>query len=965
LLAQEKLVRTFRNHHKAPSLVLAAVGLGFAGLVSADVGPSSRPVDPATNTRARVAGVYGKLPLSFEDNRGQTDANVRFLSHGQGYRVFVTATETVLVLRQPSPTVLRMKLIGANPAASSAGSEKLPGKVNYFIGNDPARWHYDVPTYAKVETKSVYPGVDMIHRGNQRQLEYDFVVAPGADAGAIRLSFSGMQKVHLDSGGDLVLTTPAGEIRQPKPYIYQERAGVRHAIAGGYVLETNNEIRFDVGPYDATLPLVLDPVLAYSTYLGGTLNDEARGIAVDSAGNAYVAGVTSSVTTFPHVGGVPTMLGGLEAFVSKLNAAGDALVYSTFLGDEASESANAIAVDASGDAYVTGYTRSPRFPTTPGGYQRGINAGNFSAFVARLNAAGNDLVYSTFLGGSAVPPGGIPQQEGLGIAVDATGHAYVTGSTNALNFPQSNGYQGSNGGSIDAFLTKLNTAASGAASLLYSTYLGGGQIDHGVGIAVDALGNAYVTGRTGSGASAPFPTRNPIQGTLAGAVDAFVAKVDTMVSGTGSLVYSTYLGGSGNENNFTPWPGGIAVDASGYAYVTGGTNSWSTSLIPFPTTPSAYQPTSLGVGDVDAFLTKINPAGTAIVYSTFFGGIGQDVGRSVAVDSTGHAYIAGESSGANLPSRGAIQPVYGGGTFDAFVAKIDTGAAGDASLAYSTFFGGANTDIGFGIALDSSGNAYVAGKTNSTGIATAGAYQANLRGTYDAFVAKIEETPVISVVSLTLNPASVTGSISSRATVTLNHPAPAGGVLIALTSSNTRVAIVSATTRIAEGQTSRTINVTTKPVAATTTVDITAAYDGATTTRTLTVLAPALKSLTLSPASFIGGCEQSIGKVTLTGTAPAGGVTVSLTDTNPAATLPASVTVPAGALSATFIITASAVSSNQTGAATATLNGISLTKALTVRPDSVTASVTLHCPAAVGGVVVTLPSTSGWRGARN
>jgi beta-propeller repeat-containing protein len=1022
LLVEEKAVRIFRTQHKTPYLVLAGVGLGLAGLAYGTTirgnlgrcatalplclsGAESQPLlphDPVSpaEARARVKAVYGRLPLSFEENRGQTDSQVRFLSRGEGYRLFVTATETVLVLRQPSPltpgpaenatrtdttrptagdspspTVLTMKLMGANPGAPTAGFEKLPGKVNYFIGNDPALWHTDVPTYARVETTDVYPGVDMVHRGNQRQLEYDFVVAPGADPGDIRISFGGRQKVFLDSGGDLVLTTPAGEIRQHKPYIYQEKAGVKQAIAGGYLLKKNNEVGFEVGPYDASLPLVLDPVLAYSTYLGGTLNDDGRGIAVDAAGNGYVAGVTSSSTTFPRVGGIPMAVGGLEAFVSKLNAAGDSLIYSTFLGGEQSESANAIAVDDSGQAYVTGYTRSPNFPTTAGGYQRVISTGNFGAFVTRLNAAGNALLYSTFLGGStASTVGAVAQQEGLGIAVDSASHAYLTGLTNTVNFPQLNGYQGSNGGQIDAFVTKLNTNAIGAASLVYSTYLGGGGVDHGVGIAIDGTGHAYVTGRTDSGAAtAPFPTLNPIQGTLAGGIDAFVAKVDTMVSGAASLVYSTYLGGSGNENQFTPWPGSIAVDSLGYVYVTGGTNSWSSSLTPFPTTASAYQPTSLGVGDFDAFLTEFNPAGTAIVYSTFFGGTGNDIGRGVAVDSAGHAYVTGETSSGDLPIRSAVQPTFAGGPLDAFVAKIDTGASGDASLGYSTYFGGAGTDIGFGIALDSSGNAYATGKTSSTGLATAGSYQASLRGAYDAFVAKIEETPVVSLVSLTLNPTSVTGGVASKATVALSNPAPAGGVVITLASSDTSVATVPATTRIAEGRTTATVTVATKAATAATTVDISATYDGVTKTRTLTVVAPALKSLTLSPTSFTGGCEQSVGKVTLTGKAPSGGVVVSLSDTNPVATVPASVTVPMGMLSATFIVTAPAVSSNQTGTVTASLDGISRSKALTVRPigvqflslapnpvvgpNGVTGTVTLQCKAAPGDIVVTLSST--------
>ena len=1017
------MIRTFQIQRSTLFWILFSAVLGLVGVAYGfSLRPEILPVEASPHAlsaatapqdgvnraeeRARVNKAYGKLPLSFEENRGQADSRVQFLSHGQGYRVFVTTTETILVLRQPPtltsslvensaaaytghadgagempPTVLTVRLIGGNSEAPSEGLEELPGKVNYFIGNNPERWQKDVRTYRKVVSSNVYPGIDMVHRGYQRQLEYDFVVAPGADPDDIRLSFSGMQKMHLDTGGDLVLTTPAGEIRQHKPYIYQEKAGVKQAVAGGYVLKDRNEIAFAVGSYDASLPLVLDPVLAYSTYLGGNVNDEGRGLAVDAAGNAYIAGVTASPSTFPRVGGIPTVNGGLDAFVSKLNAVGDTLIYSTFIGDEASESANAIAVDDSGHAHVTGFTRSPNFPTTSGGYRRVINAGNFSAFVTRLNANGNALVYSTFLGGNTTsPPGGFVRQEGLGIAVDSTGHSYVAGWTTTADFPQLNAYQASNAGQIDAFLTKLNTNAAGAASLIYSTYLGGGGTDHGIGIAVDSLGHAYVTGRTDSGdGTAPFPTFNAVQGTLAGGVDAFVAKVDTMVSGVGSLVYSTYLGGGLTENPNLPWPGGIAVDSTGHVYVTGSTNSWSSSAIPFPTTPDAYQATTVGVGDLDAFLTKLNPAGTGIVYSTFFGGTGNDVGRGVAVDSTGHAYLTGEAGSNDFPNRNAVQPVFGGGPVDAFVAKIDTDAPGDASLLYSTFLGGSDAELGFGIALDSGGNAYVTGKTNSAGIATDGAYQTSLGGApggalYDAFVAKIEETPVVGLVSLTLNPTSVTGSKPSKATVALSNPAPAGGIVVTLTSSDTNVATVPATTTIAAGQTSRVVTVTTKAVATTTTVDISATYDGVTRTRTLTVVAPALKSLALSPATFPGGCGASVGKVTLSGKAPTGGLVVSLTDTNPAAVVPASVTVPGGAVSATFTITAPAVSSKQAGTVKATLDGISKSKALTVRPigvlfldlspnpvvgpNPVTGTVTLECSAAPGAIGVTLSSSN-------
>ena len=931
---------------------------------------------------------YARLPLSFEENRGQADSRVRYLANADGYRVFVTATETVLVLRPsapaatpaeslPSPGVVTISLVGASPDAPSAGVDELPGKVNYLLGSEPANWHTDLPTYAKVESRDVYPGIDIVHRGNQRQLEYDFVVAPGADPGDITLALGGIEAIRLDSTGDLILATAAGELRQHRPFIYQERAGARDVIAGGYVV-TGNEVRFSVGPYDERIPLIIDPVLAYSTYLGGTFNDEGRDISVDANGNTYIAGVTSSSLTFPR-GSIPMVTGGLEAFVTKLNAAGDALVYSTFLGHEQSESAEAIAVDSAGHAYVTGYTRSPGFPTTASAYQSMINSGNYSVFLAKLNAGGNGLLYSTFLGGNtASTTGGLVQQEGLGIAVDATGGAYVTGWTNTVNFPQFRGYQTANGGEIDVFLAKLNTDAAGAASLVYSTYLGGGGTERGTSVALDSAGRAHITGRTdSSSATGPFPTRQAIQAALAGGNDAFVAKVDTAASGSSSLIYSTYLGGSREENPNSPWPGGIAVDSQGNAYVTGSTNSWSSAAIPFPTTATAYQPTTVGVGDLDVFLTKLDPAGSTILYSTFFGGTGNDVGFAIAVDGDGHAYLVGETGGlssADFPIRNAIQPAFGGGGIDAFAAKIDTNGSGDSSLTYSTFFGGVNAELAFGIALDATRNAYLTGKTNSGGLATAGAYQTSVRGSSDAFVAKIEETAVVRLVSLTLTPATVPGSKTSKATIALSNPAPAGGALVALGNSNTAVATVPATTTIAEGQTTRTVTVTTKVVTTNTTADISATYDGVTKIATLTILKPALMSLALSPLSFPGDCGKSAGKVTLTAKAPPGGLTVSLSDTNAATTLPATVTIPAGALSATFTVTATAVSSTQSGTLTATLDGVSRSKVITVRPigvqvlslvpnpavgpETVTATVSLECAAAPGDITVALSSTN-------
>ncbi len=635
------------------------------------------PAAAATDTR--VSETYGKLPLHFDANRGQIDKAVRFLSRGAGYSLYLTADEAVLVLAPPNPeakqdgrstpgrreapaqampVVLRMSIVGAAPAPLVRGLEELPGKANYFIGKDPARWRTNLPTYARVRYREVYPGIDLVYHGNQRQLEYDFVVAPGADPNKIVLGFKGADKIEIDAQGDLVLDAPGGAIRQHKPVIYQEIDGVRQEIAGSYVRKNANRVGFKVAAYDQSRPLIIDPVvLSYSTYLGGTGNDTGAGIAVDANGNAYVTGSASS--DFPTTPGALNATGG-GVFVTKLNATGSALVYSACFGGSRWENGNGIAVDAMGHAYVTGSTLSADFPTTAGAFQPIFGGGPSDengkppedAFVTKLNPTATGLIYSTYLGGSG-------DDHGNGIAIDPDGNAYVTGDTKAINFPTTPAsFQPVFGGWRDAFVTKLHATGS---LLLYSTYLGGSDDDIGYAIAVDAGGNAFVTGQT---LSTNFPTTpGAFQSTPLNAFanSAFVTKLHP----TGStLVYSTRLGGgTGFQIAF-----GIAVDASGNAYVTGATGSSD-----FPTTPGAFQPNFAGFED--GFVTKLNPAGAGLVYSTYLGGSDADQGSGIAVDAAGNAYVTGFTRGANFPTTaGAFQPVFGGAQFygdgDAFVAKI-------------------------------------------------------------------------------------------------------------------------------------------------------------------------------------------------------------------------------------------------------------------------------------------------------
>jgi Beta-propeller repeat len=424
---------------------------------------------------------YGKLPLSFEANQGQTDARVKFLSRGAGYALFLTSDEAVFSLRgnkakddasgvgrqsPPSPAipatsaVLRMKLVKANRAAKVTGTDELPGTNNYFIGNDPKKWSSNVAQYAKVKYEGVYPGIDLVYYGNQRQLEYDFVVAPGADPRRIRLKLHGAGKLRIDKKGDLLLAAEGGQVRLQKPQVYQQVGGTRKAVEGGYWMAGANTIGFRVADYDHSRPLVIDPVLVYSTYLGGSANDFAQCIAVDSAGNAYVAGFTYSAD-FPTVNAISSYGGGTwdEVFVTKINASGTALVYSTYLGGIYQDYAGGIAVDSAGNAYVTG-AATPADATTPADFptvnaiQSSFGGGDSDAFVAKINASGTALVYSTYLGGSG-------HDQGYGIAVDSAGNAYVAGQTYSADFPTVNAIQSSSGGGpYDAFVSKIGSIGS-------------------------------------------------------------------------------------------------------------------------------------------------------------------------------------------------------------------------------------------------------------------------------------------------------------------------------------------------------------------------------------------------------------------------------------------------------------------------------------------------------------------------
>jgi len=608
--------------------------------------------------------------------------------------------------------VVRMKLVGGE-APQASGLEQLPGVSNYFIGQEPKKWRTGVPHYGRIQYRGVYPGIDMIAYGKGRQLEYDLVVAPGANPRQIELAWEGVERLDVNADGDLVLATRLGEIVEKRPRVYQEIAGRRVEVAASYLLRPQKRVAFELARYDHRSPLVIDPVLlVYSTYLGGTNEDGASSIAIDSQGAAYAAGFTSS-TNFPTQGAYQsTLMGSQAAFVTKLSPAGNALVYSTYLSGNGSDSVQEIAVDSAFSAYVTGATTSTNFPTQAA-YQ-GTLSGKQAAFVTKLSPAGNALIYSTYLSGSG-------EDQGDCITADAAGYAYASGYTTSANFPTTQAaYQSTLKGSQAGFVARFGPAGT----LVYSTYLSGSGQEDALVIATDGTGYAYVSGWT---TSPDFPTHLPYQSTLKGGEDLFVAKV---APAGNTLAYSTFLGGNRDEEAWA-----LAVDGSGAAYITGFTYSTD-----YPTR-SPYQAVNKGGPSgyaADAMVSKLSPSGDALVYSTYLGGNGYDVGIGIGVDAAGAIYIAGETASTDFPVQSAYQAVNHGG-LDAFVTKL---LSASNVLVYSTYLGGSGDDSANYLAIDAIGAAYTAGWTTSTNFPTSSPYQSTSRGGpifgQDGFVTKLQ-----------------------------------------------------------------------------------------------------------------------------------------------------------------------------------------------------------------------------------
>lgn len=675
---------------------------------------------PDASAHARVQASFGTVPLVFEENRGQTDPSVRFLSRGPGYALFLTGDAAVLALGSGGANdVIRMRLDGARPSSAITGEDGQPGTINRFTGRDASRWETRIPTFGRVRYTGVYPGVDAIYYGNQRQLEYDFVLAPGVDPAVVRLRFDGAKEVRIDPAGDLVLRAGGGEIRQPKPIVYQMVAGVRHEIDGRYVRRGRHQFGFAVGTHDPALPLVIDPVLSYATYLGSAAADADGGtaITVDPQGRAVITGRTFS-TAFPTTPGSfhTIMSGGGDAFVAMLNPTGTALVFSTFLGGNAYEDGNDVLLDPAGNIYIAGTTTSTDFPTTAGAY-RTSNAGGNDGFITKLNPTGSSLIYSTYIGGSADD---FAQSR---IARDASNRIYValiTASSDLPTTPDAVQHTYS-GGIYDGYVVRLNAAGSGVE---YASYLGGADMDFPVAMAVDATGNFFVTGWT---FSFDFPTTPGVFSTThsGGGFDGFVTKFS---GSTGALIYSTYLGGSG-----TDIVNGLVLDATGNAIVVGETGSAD-----FPTTPGTLS-TTLHGSAFDGFVTKLNASGSGVMLSTFVGGNDFDTINAVAIDADGWLYLAGGTASLDFPTTPlGHQLTYGGSYADAFLAVLKADFSG---LEYSTYFGGTGQDVGAGVATDGNKGAYVIGSTESPNLSTPGAVQPAIAGGYDVLIFKVAVVP--------------------------------------------------------------------------------------------------------------------------------------------------------------------------------------------------------------------------------
>jgi hypothetical protein len=744
-------------------LGILILGVSLDPAAAGRPGPEGKRVGDPTVSGPRIDPNFGRMPLYFISNRGQLDPRVDYYVAGADKTIYFGPSGITIALTQSDARkkahesnkekgestldgrgestrwTVKLDFVGADPGVRPAGEGKAEAIVSYFKGK-PDEWRPGLATYSRIVYKDLWPGIDLAFYGTAERLKHEFIVHPGADPSVIRLAYRGASDVILNREGQLQVDTPLGGFRDEAPTAYQEKARRRIAVPIAFRLGENvpvsgREIQgasdpisrtssygFVIGDYDHSLPLVLDPAtVIYCGFIGGALDDRATGVAIDSSGNAYVVGWTGSFDFPVAVGpdlGFNSAIQGTDAFVAKVNPAGTGLVYCGYIGGSWDDVATGIAVDGSGNAYVSGWTYSMDFPALVGpGLTPHANISQYSeAFVAKVNASGTGLAYSGFIGGSL-------GDQAAGIAVDGSGNAYVTGSTESDDFPTTVGPGLTFNGATDAFVVKV--AASGTG-LVYSGYIGGLGSDYGKGIAVDSSGNAYVTGYTNSYPTEHFPVKVGPSLTYSYGDDAFVAKVNA--AGTG-LVYCGYIGGTGDDHGAA-----IAVDPSGNAYVTGDTNS----LSQFPVMGG---PDLVYNGGQDAFVAKVNATGTSLLYCGYIGGTGDDIGTAISVDQSGNAYVAGQTmSGTGFPVIGGPSLV-NAGMADAFLATVDPSGS---RLIYCGYLGGSQNDGAGGIAADGTGNVYATGYTRSNdfpvivgpSLAPSGG---SLMISDDAFIARIFE----------------------------------------------------------------------------------------------------------------------------------------------------------------------------------------------------------------------------------
>ena len=706
-------------------IIIASVTLSWT--VNVDSAQPSGRLDYAKKaTKAEVIGSFSQLPLTFEQNQGQLNEGIKFLSRGAGMDIYLTSRETILSLRKGATSskelagvvregqnsketlfrnviqksasmtnsVVKIRLVGGS-AATATGRNELPGSVNYFIGKDRTKWQTNIRTFGTVQFDDVYPGIDQIFYGARQQLEYDFVVSPKANPNAIKLEFKGVKKLYIDRGDLVLQINGSEEIRFTKPFAYQEINGKRQEVKAAYAIKSRNQVTFAIDDYDRSESLIIDPVLSFSTYLGGAGNDAGFDVAVDAQGNTYVTGPTNSAEL--------SSLGGSNTFVAKLDASGTQRTYLAIIGGNGDDTGFSMAVDTAGNAYVTGSTDSTDFPVSKS-IQSHFGGGAQDAFIAKLSANGSSIDYATYFGGTGT-------DSGFAIAVDSAGSAYMAGSTDSVEF--------SSLGNTDAFVVKLNPVGNERS---YLAILGGNGDDTGFDIAVDGMRNAYLVGSTDS---ENFTVANALQPKFGGSQDGFLAKLNPTGSAT---IYSTYIGGSGSDSGF-----GVAVDTLGSAYVTGSTDSTEFSTL----------------GGRDVFVAKFTATGDQRTYFTILGGSGDDAGFAIAVDASGSAHLTGSTDSSNFTTAEPLQST-AGGSQDVFVAKLNPAGS---TLIYSTFVGHSSNESGFAIAADSTGTSYVTGFTNSSNFPTMNPSQSQSGGNGDAFILKVSSAnlqPILQLASVAL-----------------------------------------------------------------------------------------------------------------------------------------------------------------------------------------------------------------------